>query len=108
MRQGISVRERALTIACIAHHDGEGCDGPGLNGVRGGKTWFAKSPTTFDPKKLKLTKNSILGAYYTSLVNLGCFVSDEDRAETEEEIEETELTFDDIELIDLGHELANA
>jgi hypothetical protein len=108
LRQGISVRERALTIGCIAHHDGEGCDGPGLNGVRGGKRWFAKSPETFDPKKLKLTKNSVLGAYYTSLVKLGCFVSDKERAETEEEIEESEFTFDDIELTELGHELANA
>lgn len=108
LRRGIAVRERALTIGCIVHHDGEGCDGPGLNGVRGGKRWFAKSPTTFDPKSLKLTKNSILGAYYTSLVNLGCFVSDDERAETEEEIEDSEFTFDDIELTELGHELANS
>lgn len=108
LRQGISVRERALTIGCIAHHDGEGCNGPGLNGVRGGKTWFAKSLTTFDPTVLKLTKNSVLAAYYTSLVNLGCFVSDEERDETEEGTDESELTFDDIELTGLGRELAES
>lgn len=108
LREAIAVRQRAHTLACIIHHEGEGCTGPGLNGVREGKKWYAKSESSADLRKIKLTKNSVLNAYYTSLVNLGCFVSEQDRLETEEEIEDSEFTFDDIELSELGLELANA
>lgn len=108
LKQAISVRDRALTIGCIAHHEGEGCDGPGLNGVRKGKKWFATSAPSVDLKKLKLTKNSVLGAYFTSLVNLGCFVSEQERTESEELIKDSEFTFDDIELSEFGQELATA
>ena len=58
--------------------------------------------------RLPFAKNPALNAYLNSLVNLGLFESQEERTEIEEEVEDSELTFDDIELSELGLDLANA
>ncbi len=46
--------------------------------------------------------------YFNSLVNLGCFVTGEERADHEDEIEDTEFAFDDVELSQLGRSLAES
>lgn len=61
---------------------------------------------TANLRRLDLAKVPALDAYYNSLVNLGCFITDEERADSDEEAEEIELTFDDIELSSLGLQLA--
>src|SRR5262249_2018246 len=65
-----------------------------------------KGNTEADLKKLKLAKIPALNAYFTSLVNLGCFVTNENTPNADEEGEETPFTFDDVELSPLGLELA--
>jgi hypothetical protein len=57
-------------------------------------------------KRLDFAKVPALDAYYNSLVNLGCFVTDEERADSDEEAEEVGFTFDDIQLSPLGLQLA--
>ena len=64
----------------------------------------SKSEANF--KRLDFAKVPALDAYYNSLVNLGCFVTDEERADSDEEAEEIEFTFDDIQLSPLGLRLA--
>ena len=107
LREAIALREKALTLGCIAHHDGSPCDGGALVGSTKAKTWFEKGQAEADLRRLKFAKNPALGAYFNSLVNLGFFVTEDDEVEeTEEELEETELTFDELELSPVGMQLA--
>jgi hypothetical protein len=108
LRDGIIIREQALTLACIAHHDGEACSGGGLVGSRDAKKWFAHGNKEADFKRImkkKFSKNPALGAYLNSVVNLGLFVTDAERPDSDEEAD-TDFTFDDIELSALGLDLA--
>jgi hypothetical protein len=105
LRQAIKIRETALTLACVLHHDGQPCDGGALVGSTKASKWDgSKSEANF--KRLDFAKVPALDAYYNSLVNLGCFVTDEERADSDEEAEEIEFTFDDIQLSPLGLRLA--
>ncbi len=70
--------------------------------------WLAEHDGMADLMRLPFAKNPALNAYLNSLVNLGLFESQEERTEIEEEVEDSELTFDDIELSELGLDLANA
>lgn len=107
LRDGIVIREQALTLACIAHHEGEPCAGGGLVGSRDAKKWFAGGGTVANFKKMKkFSKNPALGAYLNSLVNLGMFVTDAERPDNDEEEADAEFTFDDIQLSALGLDLA--
>ncbi|MCI0459743.1 MAG: WD40 repeat domain-containing protein [Gemmataceae bacterium] len=106
LRDAIVLREKALTLACIAHHEGDTCSGGALVGTLEAKRWLGRGNTEADLKKLKLAKIPALNAYFTSLVNLGCFVTDEDALAGDEEGVETQFTFDDVELSPLGLELA--
>jgi hypothetical protein len=107
LRDGIIIREQALTLACIAHHEGEPCSGGGLVGSRDAKKWFAIGGKEANFKKMKkFSKNPALGAYLNSLVNLGLFVTDAERPDSDEEETDADFTFDDIELSALGHDLA--
>ena len=107
LRDGIIIREQALTLACIAHHDGEPCSGGGLVGSRDAKKWFATGVKKANFKTMKkFSKNPALGAYLNSLVNLGLFVTEEERPDSDEEGVGEDFTFDDIELTDLGLDLA--
>jgi hypothetical protein len=106
LRDAIVLREKALTLACVAHHEGDTCSGGALVGTLEAKRWLSKGNTEADLKRLKLAKIPALNAYFTSLVNLGCFVTDEDTPKADEESEETPFTFDDVELSPLGLELA--
>jgi hypothetical protein len=47
-------------------------------------------------------KKLALGAYFNFLVNLRFFPTDDEREDTDEEVEEKELTFDDLQLSELG------
>ena len=106
LRDAIELREKALTLACGAHHEGDTCSGGALVGTLEAKRWLSKGNTEADLKKLKLAKIPALNAYFTSLVNLGCFVTDDDTPKADEGNEETPFTFDDVELSSLGLELA--
>ncbi len=109
LRDGVIIREHALTLACIAHHKGEPCSGGTLVGTRDAKKWFAIGEKEADFKKImrkKFSKNPALNAYMNSIVNLGLFVSDVERPDTDEEAVGEVFTFDDIELSTLGIELA--
>src|SRR4051794_17221364 len=80
LRDGITLREKALTLACIAHHEGEPCSGGGLVGSREAKKWFARGEKEANLKRMKnFSKNPALDAYLNSLVNLGLFVTDAER-----------------------------
>ncbi len=61
-----------------------------------------------DFKQLDFAKVPALDAYYNSLVNLGCFITDEERDDSDEKPEERELSFDNIQLSSLGLKLAEA
>ncbi len=107
LRDGIIIREQVLTLACIAHHEGEPCSGGGLVGSRDAKKWFANSSTEANFRKMKrFSKNPALGAYLNSLVNLGMFMMEAERPDSDEEGTGENFTFDDIELSALGLDLA--
>ncbi|MHB1423760.1 MAG: hypothetical protein ACYC3I_11310 [Gemmataceae bacterium] len=106
LRDAIVLREKALTLACVAHHEGDTCSGGALVGTLEAKRWLGRGNTEADLKEIKLAKVPALNAYFTSLVNLGCFVTDEETLEGDEEGEEAQFTFDDVELSPLGLELA--
>jgi hypothetical protein len=107
LRDGIIMREQALTLGCIAHHEGEPCTGGGLVGSRDAKKWFANGSKQANFKKMKkFSKNPAMGAYLNSIVNLGLFVTEAERPDADEEGVGEEFTFDDIELSALGLELA--
>lgn len=113
LRDAIIHRERALTLGCVLHHDGAGCDGPGLVGVEAAKKLYESGmPAELDLRKQKLAKNPALDAYLNSLVNLGCFITEEEQDpedfESGEAEEPVEMTFDDLELSELGQQLASA
>lgn len=107
LRDGMIIREQALTLGCIAHHDGEPCAGGGLVGSRDAKKWFLNGVKEANFNKMqKFSKNPALGAYLNSLVNLGLFVTEVNRTDEDEEGIEPEFTFDDIELSSVGLNLA--
>lgn len=107
LREAIIIREQALTLACIAYHQGEPCSGGGLVGTRDAKKWFAAGSKKAPFKRMKkFSKNPALGAYLNSLVNLGLFLTESKQLDDEEESAGEDLTFDDIELSPLGIDLA--
>lgn len=105
LRDAIVLREKALTLACVAHHEGDTCKGGALVGTLEAKRWLGKGIAEADLKSLRLAKIPALNAYYTSLVNLGCFVTEDDATATDDEAE-VQITFDDLELSPLGVDLA--
>ncbi|HEV3445759.1 MAG TPA: hypothetical protein VG099_14035 [Gemmataceae bacterium] len=103
----IILREQALTLACLAHHDGEPCTGGRLVGSRDGRKWYFKGEKQANLRKIKkFAQSPAWGAYFNSLVNLGFFVTDQQLPDTDEQTAPQELTFDDIELSELGLDLA--
>jgi len=106
LRDGIVLRENTLTLACITHHEGDTCRGGGLVGSDEAKRWLSKGNAVADLKTLKFAKNPALNAYFTSLVNLGCFVTEDQNTQLDDSDEEREFTFDDVELSAVGLDLA--
>jgi hypothetical protein len=106
LRAAIVLRENALTLACVTHHEGGTCRGGALVGSNEAKRWLSNGNIEADLKRLKFAKNPALNAYFTSLVNLGCFVTEDQAAVSDDASEEIQFTFDDVELSPLGIELA--
>lgn len=109
LRDAIRLREKALTLGCVLHHNGEACDGGGLVGSKQAIAWLEKHPGE-QPKfsKLVFTKNPALDAYFNSLVHLGFFVADEDQPEEIETEETREVVLSELELTPLGQRVASA
>ena len=105
LRDAIVLREKAFTLACIAHHGGKPCEGGALVGSDKVTKLFAKGQSDIDLRKLPFAKNPALGAYLNSLVNLGFFVETETVADSEEDSDVA--TIDDLELSALGKQLAD-
>jgi hypothetical protein len=109
VRDAIVLRENALTLACVTHHrhDQDGtCKGGALVGTREAKRWLRRGNRDADLKSLKFAKIPALNAYFTSLVNLGCFVTEDELPDSDEEGAEVQFTWEDIELSPLGLQLA--
>src|SRR5262249_3067037 len=101
---------KALALACITFHrnDPKGtCKGGNVVGTIKAKHWLRKNLISADLDTLTLGESPALDIYYGSLVNLGCFISDDEMAVSEGD-PEAPLTFDEIELSPLGMELARA
>ena len=109
LRDAIRLREKALTLGCVLHHDGQACDGGSLVGSKQAIAWLEKHPGE-TPKfsKLQFTKNPALDAYFNSLVHLGCFVTDEEQPEEIETEEVPLFVLGDLELRPLGQQMAEA
>ena len=107
LRKAIALREKALTLGCVAHHEGKPCAGGALVGSDNVAKWFAKGHAEIDLRKLPFAKNPALDAYFNSLVNLGFFITEDDLAASDELEEDVTPTFDDLELSALGKQLAD-
>jgi hypothetical protein len=99
---GIALRERVLTLGCVAHHEGQPCSGGALVGSQAAQRWFRANSGVPNLAKLSFAQNPALSAYYNSLANLGFFKTAQDLSDTDEETQSRTTTFDDIELSDLG------
>ena len=107
LREALVLREKALALGCIAHHDGRSCDGGALVGSDNVTTWYARGQSDVDLRRLPFAKNPAFDAYFNSLVNLGAFVADEQYpAIGEDEVQAR--SFDDLELSPLGERLAES
>jgi hypothetical protein len=106
LRDAITLREKALTLGCVAYHEGKPCAGGALVGSDNVVKWFAKGQSEIDLRRLPFAKNPALGAYFNSLVNLGFFITEDERAASDELEEPVVLTFDDLELSPLGRRVA--
>jgi hypothetical protein len=104
LHEAIVIREQALVAGCIAHHDGDPCSGGALVGSRDAAKWFDQAKKEANFKRLRrFSKNPALSAYYNSIVNLGLLETPEPLPDIDEE---SDITFDDLRLSDLGLELA--
>ncbi len=100
LRDAIFLREQALTLGCVAHHEGEACPGGALVGTNSAKKWFrtGRDQANFG-RMSRFSKNPALDIYFNSLVNLGMFVTNGNLPDDEAEVE---FSFDDLELSPLG------
>jgi hypothetical protein len=108
LRKAIQFREQALTLGCVAHHEGEACSGGVLVGSKNAIKWFRQGQAEISFKRrAPFAKTLALGAYFSSLVNLHLFETDEDQKADEEADDEAHAhTFDDLRLSPLGLDLA--
>ena len=107
LRRAIQVREHALVLGCVLHHDGEACVGGALTGSEKAQEWFQEGiPARPDLSHRRFSKNPALAAYFGSLINLGLIRPTEEQVEDSDE--EHELTFDDLELSELGQRVADS
>jgi hypothetical protein len=107
LRRAIQIREHALVLGCVLHHEGVACDGGALTGSEEAQEWFKQGiPARPDVGSRRFSKNPALAAYFGSLVNLGLIRPTEEQIEDSDE--ERELTFDDLELSVLGQRVADA
>ncbi len=107
LRDAIRLREKALTLGCVLHHNGQACDGGSLVGSKQAIAWLEKHPDATPMfSKLSFTKNPALDAYFNSLVHLGFFVADEEQPEEIETEEAPQVALSELELTPLGQRVA--
>src|SRR5437667_3807119 len=64
LRDAIRLREKALTLGCVLHHDGQACEGGSLVGSKEAIAWLEKHPDEAPRfSNLRFTKNPALDAY---------------------------------------------
>jgi hypothetical protein len=107
LTEAVKLREKALTYGAVMHHEGQPCVGGSLVGSLAAKEWYPPKKNTVDLRKLPFAKNPALHAYLSSLINLGFFVEQELREESDEELADETLAFENIELSEHGKELGN-
>jgi hypothetical protein len=114
--QGVLMRERAMVLGAVLHHDGAACTNGGLGGTDKAIEWARKSLRTYDLstwRHLGNAEGQFGAAYKGSLINLGVFktddaaVSDEVEGDTAELSEQTQ-SIDVRDLSPLGKRLADA
>ena len=110
--EAVRLREKALTLGCVLHHNGDACKDGRLVGSEKAMEWLAANPDRI-PKfsQLSFVKNPALDAYYNSLVHLGFFNETPDGNDVKEEVETEdgygqEIT--DLELSELGNRVASS
>jgi hypothetical protein len=106
--EGIALRERVLTLGCVAHHEGHPCLGGALVGSQGAQRWLRDNSGVPNLAKLSFAQNPALSAYYNSLANLGFFKTAQELSDSDQESESNSATFDDIELSELGLRVSNS
>lgn len=106
-RDAVRLREKALALGCVLHHDGETCEGGGVVGTKGAKKWF-QSHSQESPKlsRLTFTKDLALNAYFNSMAHLGFFVVEGEVPEEIETEEQPKVEVDKLELKELGKRVA--
>jgi hypothetical protein len=111
--EAVRLREKALTLGCVLHHNGDACKDGRLVGSEKAMEWLAANPDR-SPKfsQLSFVKNPALDAYYNSLVHLGFFNETPDENWVKEEAAETEdgagQEITDLELSELGNRVASS
>jgi hypothetical protein len=111
LTEAVRLREKALTLGCVLHHDGDACKDGRLVGSEKAMEWLAANPGG-TPKfsRLKFVKNPALYAYYNSLVHLGFFNETPDGNGSEQEAEtesDSGVEISDLELSELGKRVAS-
>src|SRR5690606_37750657 len=98
----IKLREKALVLGSVAHHEGRACDGGSLVGSESVKPWFERGLSEADLEKLPFAKNPAWNVYRNSLVNLGVFEETPQAPDSDDDAAEASLIeaggFDDVKL----------
>lgn len=113
---GVLVRERAMVLGAVLHHDGRPCEGGALGGSDPASTLAKGKKKSYDLltwRHLKAAEGQFGAAYKGSLINLGIFKTDSDEVEDEatvdtEELDEAVQAIELTELSSLGKRLAQA
>ena len=107
-------RERALTLGCVLDHGGQACEGGGLVGSQeAARVVAANATATLRLDLCELSKNPAWDAYKGSLASLGLFTATAEQAGmaadalADDPDGGEELTEDDLQLTDLGREIAD-
>ena len=108
LREAIILREKIFALGCLAYHNGKPCEDGRLIGTNELKPFLNKYQNKAVPfSRAKYVKNVALGVYLASLRGLGLFkqplINNSPDAE-----EQDILEFDELELSDLGNQLAKA
>ena len=111
LADAVAVRERALTLACVLHHDGKPCSGGGVVGSEKATKWVGEGKKVADLRAIPpFAKVPARRIYINSLRSLGLVDSQSEFDEHEEEIDEGEEAVDqpfgEVVLTPLGLELA--
>jgi hypothetical protein len=91
---GILVRERAMVLGAVLHHDGLPCDGGALGGSKPAKDLATNGKKSYELSRwqhLQAPEGQFGAAYKGSLINLGIFKTDGTDVEDEATIGTDEL-----------------